>query len=385
MSRLLLSGSSRDTRELQNTLRQCGHDVTLIDAAVPLAGCDAVLHIGRPTCSGRCPVLLPGGESAPRILIGETPRDCPLRSLADVRVADGTEVPAVLDALAARAAGGPQDAPGWNTSSGRGALLPPGYADFVGHELRTPLTVLKTAMEAILELEADDEVACDGSGRDRREQLADLVRRNLLRLERSIVWSEGFLRAAVLPGDLSLAAPTLASFLRDSLEEEGDQLASVRVVLPDAPGAGWGVPAPVAGFIRQFVRACRYQASQGELTLIAEAEESPAGSRELRLRVDANPDPQTADAGPSDRGTIRTNLASLARVDGQDQFRLELAGVLRYSLPQSLVDHLGAVVRLGARDDDSTLVSARLIWREEAETVVAPPEATHDALLSKIL
>ncbi|MFO7655351.1 MAG: hypothetical protein R6X25_16240 [Candidatus Krumholzibacteriia bacterium] len=349
MARILVHGAPQRARALRRMLEARGHATAPLGESAAGLGCDAAVHACAPGDDGECPVLVPGGAGMPLVVVGTAAADCPLGHAADVWVARAADAATAVDGLLGRRRGG---ARGSHRLEAAPATDLAGYVDFLGHELRTPLTVVSGALAALEQLAASDG---RNAGERRRRRLFDLARRNLLRLQRSVTWNEDYLRAFGARRYGPLAAVALADVLEGAVAGGNSDLGPVSLHLPRRSPTLHGDAAALSQLVRQLLRSCRYHLPDVPLELaVARCRTARGGAGAGRLRLSV----QTAGGDAGKGRTIRSGVGPAGDGDAAAQQRLELARLLRCSVPPALVDQLGAVVLVGARRRPAELVAA---------------------------
>jgi hypothetical protein len=195
--------------------------------------------------------------------------------------------------------------------------------------------------------------------RERARQLVGLAHRNLHRLECSVTRSEDYLRAVASPPCGAAARWSLGAIVVAPLREVAEELENVRVALPDHPCHVRADGAALRAFVRQLVRTCRCHVVDAPLDLDVVPRPATDGGAVLRLEIRATA-PTASSAAQREHLPVRTVLGPAAADDVAAQLRLELARLLRFTVPQALVDRVGAVVQLGGEDRDALLLSAEV-------------------------
>jgi hypothetical protein len=383
MARVLLSGDNTRLAALDALLSGCEHRVTRLDESFRASRYDALVHACPDDCAVSCPVLLAGADRVPLLIVGAAACPCVASSWPRGRVGDLVLAPAALaELLAARGSADADPRAAFGSGRGeRGGFDLAGYAEFLGHELRTPLAVVRNALESLAEL-ADRTARSPEPSPDQLDQLVALAHRNVTRLERSVGWSEDCLRSLALSDEKALTTVSLAEAIHEPVRAAIDELGAVRVDLPGKPRRVRIDRAALAAFVRQLLRAFRIYYDDDPLELAAVADADRKGGDHLRLIVRADTGGRGVARGrPASRSPglrIRAGLDAGPAIAPELEARFELTRVLRYTVPQVLVDRVEAAVCLGGRPDKPLFVTAdlSLTGAEEAATALdAEPDA----------
>lgn len=150
------------------------------------------------------------------------------------------------------------------------------FLAYMSHEMRSPLTAAKTSLEILTDsfTELDD----GQSGSEEQHHMADIVRRNLDRLQQTVEWSQGLLMTYLAPPDVQLEEldiPELEVILNQHFALHVDPALRDSTIRTD--------PVALVQLLRQLGRALAVNKPYGTLDLKVGKQEGPTDRLELQL------------------------------------------------------------------------------------------------------
>jgi len=217
------------------------------------------------------------------------------------------------------------------------------YVHFLNHELRTPLTAATTSLQILTRELADQ-------GGDSLLEFAEIAARNLQRLNRTVVWSDGYLASQCSRSKPELRELPLAELIDRAA---GAEVSAGELSFQVSPRAAETSlvcdPDLLATLLQQVRHAIAYQAPKASLVVevgFAGAEDAEQAAVVFSFQV-----PESQVGGRTGGHVVRTGLVS-RRESPRDEF----GRLVEFTVSREILSQLGATIATSADGSAATPV-----------------------------